>query len=74
MGGGALLNTETSVAQVLDVMSYRTSVGLYLSRLAGSQLGASCPWALAYCYLEFKLHYLKEELQLLPQIAPKSVA
>ena len=25
----------------------------------GSQLGAFCPYAIVYCYLEFKLHYLK---------------
>ena len=25
----------------------------------GSQLGTFCPWAIAYCYLEFILRYLK---------------
>ena len=25
----------------------------------GSQLGAFCPYAIVYCYLGFKLHYLK---------------
>ena len=27
--------------------------------LKGSQLGAFCSYALVYCYLEFKLRYLK---------------
>ena len=27
--------------------------------MKGSQLGAFCPQAIVYCYLEFKLHYLK---------------
>ena len=26
--------------------------------LKGSQLGAFCPYAIGYCYLEFKLRYL----------------
>ena len=37
-----------------------TSQGHELSLfLKGSQLGAFCPYAIVYCYLEFKLRYLK---------------
>ena len=30
-----------------------------MESVKGSQLGTFCPQAIVYCYLEFKLHYLK---------------
>ena len=30
-----------------------------MTMVKGSQLGTFCPKPIVYCYLEFKLHYLK---------------
>ena len=41
------------------VLSFSGWVFIKAWALKGSQLGAFCPYAVVYCYLELKLHYLK---------------
>ena len=51
------------VKTVIFVFIY--SFSLWFQNLKDSQLGAFCPWAIVYCYLEFKLLYLNN-LKLFP--------
>ena len=52
---------------ILDSAQHYKDIGtLYLCqsvlvffKVKGSQLGVFCPWAIVYCYIEFKLRYLK---------------
>ena len=40
-------------------MQYNFAEKIYIGIIKGSQLGAICPQAIVYFYLEFKLRYLK---------------